>query len=356
MAITGTTKRMIDLYMEEAPAPMFLSGLFQSPAKNFHTSEKVMIDIDRDEEEVAIVIQDLKAGPRQNESALYTAKEFKPPIFDEEGVITAFSQIERRAGADPFQEPDYAANATEEAFSVFNKNAKKIRRAIEMMASQVLQSGTLTLRDKTGAALYTLDFKPKSTHFPTASAWATDPLAELATLAKVLRRDGKGTPYRLIFGEAAFTSFIGNTKVQAALDNRGMALGQVAPQVRGEGATFQGWIWIGHYRFEMWTYDGYYKDPSTGVMTPYVADNSVIMLSKNSRLDLTWGAIPLLRKPVAPALAFLPPRFSSSEGLLDLSVNAYFTPDGKRLMVGCGTRPLTIPTGIDTYGCLTTGA
>lgn len=354
----GSTQRMIEMYMEEADAPMFLSGFFQSPPRNFHTTELVTIDVERDDEDVAIVVQNLKAGARQNESSKYTSKGFTPPIFDEEGAITSYDLLKRQAGVDPFRDPEYLATAIEEAFKIFRKLEKKIRRTVELMGSQVLQSGVLTLRDAAGTALYTLDFVPKATHFPTAgTAWGSsgyDPLANLDALATVVRRDGKRVPNRLIFGSRAFQDFLANTDVQARLDNRNMMVGQLAPQVRGQGATFQGWVWIGHYRFEMWTYDGFYRDPQTASFVPYVGQDKVIMLSEGARLDLTWGAIPLLRRPESSALAFLPPRISSSEGLLDLTTNAWFSPDGKHLMVSAGTRPLTIPTAIDTFGCLTT--
>lgn len=360
-----TTTRMIALYMEEATAPMFLSGFFQSPPANFHTQEKVTVDIERDDEDVAIVVTDLSTGARQNESTVYTNKGFTPPIFDEEGTITSYGLLKRQPGQDPFRDPNYAANAAEEAFRIFRRLERKIRRAVELMASQVLQSAALTLTDAAGTALYTLDFSGKNSHFPDAGTdWGTvvseertdDPLADLGALATALRRDGKHVPNRLVFGSRAFQDFISHPKVMERLDNRNMMVGMVAPVVRGQGATFQGWVWIGHYRFEMWTYDGFYRDPVSGDHKPYVGDDKVIMLSEGGRLDLTFGAIPLMRRPEAGPLSFLPPRMSDGDRGLDLTTNAWFTPDGKHLKVSAGTRPLTIPSGIDTFGCLTTRA
>ncbi len=356
-----STVRMIDLYMEEASAPMFLSGFFQSPPRNFHTSEKVEIDIIRDEEDVAIVITDLSTGSHLNESNLYQNKGFTPPIYSEMGAINAYKQLQRHAGHTPFEDPDYGANAMEEAFGIGRKLERKIRRAVELMASQVLQTGALTLINGSGVAVYTLDFGMKNTHLVNAAAtWAPDgstgsPLVDLEALARVVRRDGKKSPNRLIFGGTAFQCFLANADVQKQLQSiggLGPAVGQITPQARGEGATFQGYIWIGNYRFEMWTYDGFFKHPQTGVLTDYVSADNVIMLSDQSRLDLTYGAIPLLKRPDAAALAFMPPRMSSGERGLDLTMNAWFMPDGSNLMVSAGTRPLTIPTAIDTYAVL----
>jgi hypothetical protein len=355
----ASTTKLIRMYMEEAEAPMFLSGFFQSPPENFHNTEKVEIDILRDDEDIAIVVTDLTTGSRENEVTKYTNKGFTPPIFDESGRITAYDTIKRQAGQNPFVDPDFAANATSEAFRLCRKLDRKIRRAVELMSSQVFQLGIITLTNAAGDALYTLDFGAKATHMATVSiAWATDgstgdPLADLGALATVVRRDGKKQPTKLVFGTSSLQRFLANTKVQAQLDNRSMQLGQMAPQVRGQGATFQGWVWIGHYRFEIWMYDGFYRNPVTGLHTDYVGANNVIMMCDGARLDLSWGAIPTIMPPEQRVLSFLPPRMSDSSAGLDLTVNAYISPNNKHLIVEAGTRPLTIPTAIDTFARLT---
>ena len=351
--------RMLDLYMEEAEAPLFLSGMFQSPPRNFFSTEKVEIDVIRDEEDVAIVIKDLATGAHMNESSKYVNKSFTPPIFKEAAAINAFDMIKRQAGQTPFEDPNFALNATTQAFAVFRKLERKIRRSIELMCSQVLQTGTVTLTDAAGVDLYTLDFGSKTSHMATVgTAWATNgstgtPLADLEALASVVRRDGKKNPNKLTFGASAWSRFLANADVQKRLltNLNSMGMGQLAPVSRGQGATFQGFIILGNYRFEMWTYDGWYKHPVTGVLTPYLSDDNVVMTS-DGRLDLAYGAIPRIVGPDARALPFLPSRMSSPGGGLDLSINAWVTSDGESLMVSAGTRPLVIPTAIDTFARL----
>lgn len=358
VATASRTQRMLDIYMEEASATLFLSSFFKTPPRNIHRGEQVDIDVIRDDEDVAIVIQDLSSGTRENENSRYTAKGFIPPIYDESGTITAWDLIKRQAGQDPFQDPDFLVNASEQAFRLFRKLERKIRRAIELMASQVLQLGVLTLVDSDGATLYTLDFSPKATHLvTTGSTWAAGagaPLADLESLGDVVRRDGKHSPNILIFGQRAMNDFLATANVRALLDNRRITLGEVEPQARGGGASFRGRIWIGHYVYEMWMYDGFFTDPQTGNATSYVDTDKVIMLSESGRLDLSFGAIPMLRPPEERALAFIPPRMSDGELGIDLTTNSWFTADGKHLKVSAGTRPLTIPTAIDTFASIIT--
>lgn len=357
----SSTTALIAHYMDDAEAPMFLSGFFKSPPRNFHNTEFVEIDIERDEEDVAVPVQDLSADSRKNERNTYTNRKQKPPVFSEEASIASFDLVKRAAGNDPFQDPDFAENAAEQAFSVARKLEKKIRRSIELMAAQVLQSsGTITLVDSAGATIFTEDFQPKTTHFPTAgNDWgggSETPLADLASLARVIRRDGRKQPTDLIFGRTALIDFLAHSTVTARLDNRRMELGMVAPEMRGQGATYYGDVWIDTYRFRMWTYDAVYKHPQTGTLTPYVTDDNVIMLCESGRLDLTYGAVPRIVEPEGRAASFLPSRMSSTELGLDLSMSAWLTPNGKHLKIDVGTRPLTIPTAIDTFGCLNTRA
>src|SRR5690606_32584949 len=160
-------------------------------------------------------------------------------------AIHAYDMIKRRPGVDPFQDPNFGLAASEDAFRIFRKLERKIRRSIELMASQVLQTGTLTLVDSAGVTLYTLDFQAKNTHITTVSTtWAADgttgdPLGDLSALADTVRRDGKHVPTDLDFGKSAWQRFQANAAVQKLLDNRRMELGQIRPEARGQGASYR---------------------------------------------------------------------------------------------------------------------
>lgn len=352
------TKRMIAAYLQDRAPTLFLTGFFQTPPQNFHNSEEVEIDIMRGEEDVSVVIQDLSTGYRMNSADLYTNKSFKPPIHKEAAPINAFDLIKREFGQNPFENVDFQANATVRAFREFRKIENKIRRAVELQASQVLQTGTVTLTDSSGNSLYTIDYQPKNTHFvTTGTSWnagGNDPLGDLNSLGQTIRADGLTDPDTLIFGDTAWDLFINNADVQTRLELRRGMLGEVAPEVRGSGANFMGYIWIGNYRYSMWTYTGRYKHPQTGVSTAYVEADKVIMMSSTGRLDGTFGAIPRIAPPDSRALPFIPPRMADAQGGMDLFTNAWLSADGEQLFVGAGARPLMIPTAIDTFGCLDT--
>lgn len=352
----ASTSKFIRMYAEEAEAPGFLAGFFQSPPENFHDTEKVEQDVIRDDMKVAIPVPGLASGGRQNEANKYVNKGYTPAIFKEEVSISAHDLLKREPGNNPFQNPVYLAAATRRVFEVSRKLEKKIRRGIEQMASQVLAGGTISLPDENGAVIFEADFKPKNTHhITTGTTWAADgatgnPLTDLESLAIVLRRDGKMQPTKLIFGTVAMQRFLANAKVLTRLDNLRINMGQLAPETRGQGATFMGWVNLGQYRLEMWMYDGFYEN-AAGQIAPFVADDHVLMLCDKGRLDLSFGNIPRFARPDQRALAFLP-RLSMGEQGLDLIPYAWVSQDGLSLTVQIGCRPLTIPTAIDTIGRL----
>lgn len=359
----SSTVRLIEKYLEDATPTPFLTGMFRTPQRNFHNSKKVEFDVQRDEEEIAVPLQDISTGPRQNSATRYENKDFTPPVLDEEGDIAAFDKHERRPGYDPYQDPQVNKQATEEAFTLFRKLENKIRRTTELMCAQVLQNGAITLTDSSSNTIYSVDFNSRSAHKATlvgGTPWtlggSMDAMGDLNTIGRLIRTNGKANPDTIIFGLDAWTLFESNTNVRSKLDNRRIDGNGIAPQVRGAGAVYQGKLNIGHYVYNLWTYDGHYKDPATGTLTTYIAPKNLIMMSSASRLDLTFGSIPMFGRPEQRAMQYLPPRISSPDKALDMTTNAYFTPDNKHLKIAAGTRPLPLPVAIDTYARLTVAA
>jgi len=354
------TRRMIERYTDDAPASLYLASKFRTPPENFHDSEFVEIDIERDSEDVAVVVKDLSVEGRGNESSIYTNKEWTPPIYKEKATVNAFKLLKRMPGSTAYDSPVYKANALNAVMGEVRKIEKKIQRAIELQASQTLQTGTLTLKNSDGVNMYSLDFQPKSSHIVTVgNDWgggSETPLADIEALSVVVKRDGKQRPNELTFGRLAWQDFLADSDVQTRLNFRRADLAVVSPSRSERNAMFQGRITVGNYEFEMFTYDATYDDVETGTSTPYVTDDLVIMTSSESRFDLTYGGIPLIGDPDPMAMQFVPRRISNGGNGIDLFVNAWTAKDRSSITVEVSARPLTIPTAIDTIGVLNTRA
>lgn len=359
----NTTRAMISAYYQEAAPVAFFSGMFETRPGNFHSSEEVEIDIIRSEEDVSIVIQDLSTGYRMNSNDLYTNKGFKPPIHKEAVPLNAFDLIKRVAGDNPFASRDFRANIITKMFDGMRKVERKIRRAIELQASQIMQTGVVTLTDSSGTALYNLDFKPKAAHFPTAgTSWASATIAQkisdLTSLCDVIRGDGLSDPDELDVGSTVWENLLQTTGFLERFDARRADLGTLtAMDRRGGGGIYRGTIELGNYKLDVFTYNGRYTHPQTGLSTPFLDPGKVVVRSSTARMDATFGAIPNIGALLGASgrlIPELPARMSSTENGMDLFTNVWMSPDGEQLFGGVGARPLMIPTAIDTYGCLDT--
>ena len=366
--MTGiTSRRMLDAYIQQAWIPTgFFSGMFQLRPGNVYDSEEVEIDIQRSGEDIAIVVYDISAGYRMNADDLYTNKSFKPPVFKEAFTINAFSLIKRQAGQNPFQNAPFRATLTTQFFRGMVKIDEKIRRAIEVMSSEVLQTGKVTLINEQGAAAYELDFKPKATHFPTAAvAWdqaGSTKLADLQALCDVIRNDGQVRPDQIIFGSAAFQEFLNDEAVYKLFESRRIDRGMISPVPnRGQDAAqYRGVISVGSYHLDVWTYGGTYKNPQTGAVTEYMAPEKVLVRASGARMDATFGNIPNIGEllgvgPRAQLIPELPARMTGVAEGVDFHTNVWLDERGEALFGGVGSRPLMIPTAIDTFACLDTG-
>jgi hypothetical protein len=360
MAVEITREGWLQLFTEMRSPNAFLSRLFTIKPGGVYNGAKVAIDVERCGEDVAVAIKKC-TGPNLNDIDIFTTKEFEPPAYGEAFPLDVCELLNRMAGVDPYTAAytEYAAQLVAHMAKGFKLIDDKISRAVELQASQILQTGILTLTNSAGDTVYTLDFQPKATHFPTTgTSWSTiataDPLGDLESLAGVIRADGKVDPDMLIMGDVALRNFLRNADVQAVLDNRRIEIGELRPEMRDSGATFYGHVWAGTYRFEIWTYPDTYKDPQTGSPTKYIDADKVVMLSSRTRLDMTAARVPLPLGPDPRVAGLLPGRMTSRPAGFDVTPNVYATPNGKQIMGELESRPLLIPVQIDGFGCLDT--
>lgn len=361
MVVEINRTKWLGLFRQMRTPASFLSRLFTIKPGGIYKGAKVTIDIQRFGEDVAIVVKKC-TGPNLNDFDIFTTKEFTPPQYGEAFPLDVCDLVERMAGVDPFSAEgiEFQAQMVAHMAQGFVLVDDKIKRAVELQASQIIQTGKLVLTDENGDTRYELDFKPKTTHFPTVSIdWdqgTSTKLKDLEDLAEVIRADGKVDPDMLIMGAEALRNFLADDDVEAQLDNRRMSLGEIAPQFVDSGATFYGTVWVGNYRFSIFSYPETFTDPQTSLPVKYIEDDKVVMLSTRTRLDMTAAKVPLPLGPDPRVAGLLPGRMSSREDGFDVTPNVYATPNGKQIMGELESRPLLIPIQIDGFGCLDTMA
>lgn len=335
----------------------FLQSFFTVKPGNIFNGKKVEIDIQRFGEDIAVALRQGK-GMNLNDADVVTTKEMEPPKYGEAFPANVEDLVERMVGVDPYSDAytAYATKLVQSLLKLYQLGIDKISRGIELQAAQVLQTGVITLVDADGT-VYEIDFSPKATHFPTVStAWdaaGSTKLADLESLATVIRADGQVNPDMLIMGGTAFNLFIQDENVQKLLDNRRYELGEISPQMLQSGATFQGRVSIGSYQYQIWTYPEGYKNLD-GDFVQYIDTNKVVMLSSQTRLDRLSARVPLPLGPDPRVASLMPGRINGADIGIDVTPNLWCTPNGKQLMAEIESRTLLAPIQIDGFGCLTT--
>ena len=358
----ASTTRLLDAYIEQRSLPQqFLTSFFKLSPRGIYNGEYVEVDLRRSEPRIAVPVPSLESGARKVENTTYDNKKWKAPVYKEETTISASTSDKREIGHDSFEDPDFRRNVLGQAFRAMTNLEERAQLAVELQASQVLQTGAVTLKDELNGTVYSLDFQPRASHFVTPTPWAEDgstgdPEAAIGGLADQLRTHGKQDPTDVILGEGALRCFFANTKMKTRWDNRGLQTFQsLQPVKRGQGATSYGMVHLAGYDFRLWSYKGFYIDPATQEVTKFVGDKKVIVMAGDARRDLTFGSIPMFMPPDARVMQFLPGRMTSVESGFDLTTNVWVSPNGEHLNLFVGTRPLCLPVALDTFGCLTVG-
>jgi hypothetical protein len=360
MTTQKSTEFLLELYQENAEVAFHLGGKFKTKPSSFHNQEKVSVDVIREDEKIAIPVPKVSSGPRENEATKYSNNDFTPMILNEAFKIDANRQ-NRPAGWDPFTDVGFLAQAHQEIALGVGRLSRKVRRTVELAASQIFQSASgIAIPDANGNTVFGVNFNAKSTHFFAAAAtWAADgstgaPFTDVTKAADLIAKDGKGKADTLEFGSSAWARWLANPQVKDSLilNANSPQLGQLAPKPPGVGGRWQGMVNIGGYIYNLWTYDAFYQHPQTGTITPYIGTENVIVSSSSSRMDMTWGGVNFFPVPNG-ARDFLGAHLRGVQTAdFGATLNAWFEPNGSALNVQMVSRPLPVPVAIDTFCCI----
>jgi hypothetical protein len=359
MTINEITTKMMSMYEQSRSPQGFLRGFFRTDLESFHNSREVAYDVQRFDEDIAVPVADVSAGYHEHSADDFNTKEFKVPAYKDAFPVKAIDQLNRFPGNDPFQDPNFVASAIASATKGFRKITNMIKRSVELQASQILQTGTVTLIDRENNTVYVVDFKPKATHFPTAvTAWdgvGPNIAGDLSSLASVIRDDGLEEPLITIWDEDSYEVALADDDFKSRFELRRADLGFIAPMRENlDGGQYRGTVEIGTHKLDVWTYGARYKHPVTGTKTKFIQRKKVIMMAPGADFHATFGSIPRIVPPDTRVLPFLPQALGGvNEGIL-LTPNAWISPDNETVWVGAGTRPLLLPRAIDQFGCLDT--
>lgn len=174
--------------------------------------------------------------------------------------------------------------------------ADEIDRARELQAAQVFANGIVLLQNNDN-----INFGRSGSSIVTAGAYWTsstgDPISDLTAGVSWIRSNTNNTSgvWHVIMGESAVAGFLANAGVLAALNNRRVEIGKIAPmQAEASGGNYIGeFITNSGQTIRVWGYDAKYTN-SAGTDVSLVNKNNVIIIPSQNNLTMVNGTIKTL--------------------------------------------------------------
>lgn len=358
MSIENVTTIAVEKFEKSAKPSMFMTDLFKDNGAS--TQSKIQIDIVRGEERVAIDVVPGTGPDGQKKRRPYVSKEYVTPAYDESYIFAAEEVNTRLAGKNAFDPVDIEAQVSSFFTESMVDGQDRIDRAVELQAVECLTTGIVTFQNNES-----LDFKAKSSHFPSAAAvWSiagSDGLADLAALSNIIRKDSLARPDTLIFGDTALTEFLALDQIKDKINFRRANMIEIVPPrplSAEKGAVFHGVVTVGSYEFQVWAYPQFHVDSADGVepvtKVEYLNPGKVIMFSSAARLDRYYGNIPRFTNGnIEGAQAVNFGSIMSVSKPVKTAPYVFMGNRGQAIEVGVRSRPLIVPTDIDSFGTLT---
>lgn len=290
-------RTMIAALEQMHPPTTFLLDTFFKE-ENYSKTDVVDIDVVKGKRKLAPLVSPLAQGTVV-ERLGYTTNTIRPPYIKPKMKTTAEDLLKRFAGQHMYMQNDNPAilAAQQEGKDLAYLQDLIVRRE-EWMAAQLLNAGKVIL---TGEGINAeVDFLMNATHkiaVGTITAWDqtnADPLSDLSTWGRLVKKDSGLVPNICIMGQDASVAFLSHANVQKYFDLRKVDMGEIKPSLLPNGAEFLGTLRYPGAYFDIYTYSEIYEDENS-VEQYYVPLDKVWIGSQKARCVRQYAVIHDLR-------------------------------------------------------------
>lgn len=374
-------KQVLPLYTDDdrMKDQGFFINFFHTRPEYYTNSEYIEVDVKRGSRKIAPTLRDWRTGAPTFIQNGWKENKFRPPYSAMKNPVDLSELMQRQFGETDEGMPiaDYMgryvmtrsgseigywfgrlSNIVTHTLKDFHE---MFMRAIELQCAQVLQTGTLSLKNENGDVAYTLDFGMKATHKLTvANSWGdanATPLEDVEAACKVVADDGRCNPQLLILDNEAWKNLLKNEGFKERVKKDGLGLGTVVPSLKKNGGIYHGTCDFGTHVLEIWTYGGSYQDFDSDDSVPYLAPNTAIIVPEPSDLDfrLVFGGVPRVHGIEEPFREVVPETVTYP-GSIKVYNRVYSDNDNDTYTAESKMRGLAIPVSIDKFACITTKA
>ena len=273
-------KRAMMKASEELMEPTtFLSKTFFKATETFAVAE-VDLDIFKGKRQTAAYVQSHQEGQNVNARGWKT-KTFTPPETRPKFTILP-KDLQKRMPQGTIYDNTGNLNSSIQEF--VGRNIARldglITRGEEWQCQQALFDGIVKAYDPKGQLIATIDYGRDLTalNVTVSTKWdnaASDPLTDLKIQQRIVAKLSGFTPRLVLMGNLAADEYVKNTEVQATLNKDWSSRGQLAFDMREDGA-----IWHGTADgFDFWSYPEWIIDPADSTEKPIVPEKKVLLAS-----------------------------------------------------------------------------
>jgi hypothetical protein len=271
-----------------APAPFLLNSFFR--AVQTETSEEIHFDIDAGKRRLTPFVAPIVAG-KVVASRGFVTKTFKPAYAKDKRVFDPSGPLKRAMGERIGGEMTPAARLQAKLAFELQDQLEMLSRRQEVMACEALRTGKVTVAGDEYPSVE-VDFGRDAgltVALSGADRWGesgVDPLEDVQTWSMLVTEKSGAAANTLVMDIEAWKLFSAAASVQTLLD-RFRGKDALNPTVTGEGGRYMGNIGT----FDIWVYTGWYVDPTSGSLTPYLPSHTVIVTSQELEGTRAYGAI-----------------------------------------------------------------
>jgi hypothetical protein len=270
------------------PTPFILNSFFR--AVQTEQSEDIHFDVDLSRRRISPFVAPIVAGKVVLDKG-YVTKVFKPAYIKDKRVFDANRPFKRLAGERIGGDVSPQQRMLAALGGSLQDQIAMLTRRQEVMAVEVLRTGAVTIEGE-DYPIQTLNFgRDAALTVPLSGGtrWGqtgVKPLDDIETWSQLVTEKSASTANVVVMDVKAWKLFSASDAVQKLLD-RFRGADQLNPTVTGEGGRYMGNIG----NFDIYVYSGWYEHPTTGVNTPYLPDNTVLVLGQDIEGVRAYGAI-----------------------------------------------------------------
>lgn len=271
-----------------APAPFFLNSFFR--AIQTETSEEIHFDIESGRRRLAPFVSPIVAG-QVVRSKGYQTKTFTPAYVKDKRPFDSSRPFKRAIGERIGGEMSPMQRLQAALASDLKDQIDMVTRRQEVMAIEALRTGkTIVVGDNYPEVEVNFGRDVSLTvSLTSGDRWGetgVSPLANVRTWSMNITKLSGAAANVVVMDVKAYDLFVADPAVQKLLDRfRGSDM--LVPTVVGEGGRYMGSIG----EFDIWVHAGWYEHPTTGALTPFLPDHTVIITSADLEGTRCYGAI-----------------------------------------------------------------